>query len=167
MNTAFIILWILIFALLIVMVIFSLRNIENVKSDKNVYVVNFDVNNCYPNQDAGNLPLSNQCCIINGEQTTQQIYTINNITYLLDLTPVNYESVCYQLCQNIEPITGKCGDTSGNYITCLTSLKPPSNCLYFAIPVAQNSNGVQYYAQEPVLSGSGVCTQTYDCSNLS
>lgn len=155
MNTPLIVLWIFVFCILIVLVVFGIRNANQAKADKAVYTVNFNQNTCYPNGTSDSLPdAGNICCVVNGVTSTKKPYIIpnTNLTMIIDIVPQNYLEVCNDYCLNINPITGKCEDTKNtkgsSYIQCLTALTPPKGCYDFSLPLAQYKGNI-YYAQAP------------------
>ena len=170
MNGAFIFLWFIIIVLLIVCVTFSIKNVNIVKDFKNIFVVDFNQNLCYPSGSATNLKSVNgQCCVFdNVPSSTQTLspYNAPELNFLISSVPTSYTSVCYGYCNKVNPLTGVCEDTTGNYITCLQVLKPPTGCKEAANPLAQR-NGVPYYANKvyiPEVPGNlGNCPSTIPC----
>lgn len=169
MNAAFLILWIFVFLILALFIVVILRNIHQVEENKNIYIVNFNENLCYPNGDINQLPeLQNLCCVDNGITTSKRRYFLESaqLSFLVDTSPVDYLSLCYDFCQNIDPKTGNCLDTLGDYPRCIQALMPPTGCLDYAIPLAQYE-GVAYYAQQPYIpevSGNvGNCPSLVQC----
>lgn len=151
MNGAFIFLWVIIIILLIVCVSFSVKNVNIIKDFKNIFVVDFNQNLCYPNGSATNLkPVSGQCCVVDGVATSTQTlspYNAPELSFLISSVPTSYTSVCYGYCETVNPLSGVCEDTTGKYVTCLQVLKPPTGCKDYANPLAQR-NGVPYYANK-------------------
>lgn len=169
MNAAFLILWIVVFIILVIFIIAAIRNVQQVSDNKNIYVVNFNQDTCYPNGNADNLPvLENSCCVVDGETTSKRRYFLEsaNLNFLVDTYPVSYASVCYDFCQNIDAKTGRCLDTLADYPVCIQALKPPVGCLDYALPLAQ-VKGTPYYAQQPYVPAEannvGNCPTVVNC----
>lgn len=163
MNTAFLILWLLLAFLLVILIYQGIRNINNAKNDKQVYVIDFNQNLCFPNGDSNALPpVPTTCCVTNGTISANRPYIspVNpNLGFILNSNPVNFEQVCYDYCQNINIKTGKCDDDSSSlYSQCLNLLAPVNGCYDSAMPLAQ-LNGIPYYAQEPYLAGENCINQ--------
>ena len=172
MNTPLILLWIFIFAGLVVLTILSLRNINQVSESKNVFTLNTNFSPCYPNNNVNELvSTNNQCCVFEGATTTQQTTFVDGLNFIIDTVPTVATEVCLSYCKNINQATGACKDspvydpnkTDNEYALCLYTLNPPNQCTFASRPIAQR-NGTPYFAVTEFITGdSGNCPQLVSC----
>lgn len=165
MNFALILGLVFIIVLLIVFSIFSFKNLNEISSDKEVYVLNLQTTACYPQGSISNLiETNNLCCVVDGKTTTTQIVPSVNPSnmpnMLIDITAVPASDACVYLCQKYNQSNGTCLDTDTPYNACLFNLKSPDGCPELTIPVAQN-NGTPYFVTGPYTLSA--CPATTKC----
>ena len=169
MNLPLVLLLVLVIPLVVIFIIVGFRNLNEVSTAKQIYVLNVNQDYCYPNGILTNLQnAGNKCCAIMGQSTNVRPinYTTGQFPIGVTPDPIPAISACYPYCEDYNNNTNKCQDTSTNkklsvYDKCIYYLTPSlsnTQCTSLTVPLAYSDSeplyGTQYVTIEKDSDGN-------------